>query len=72
MSIEIPPHRLIYASVALTRWVMCVLQTLDCATASTPQTGYLRVSTITLFPIELLEDLGSENMEQLLKERFKN
>ena len=63
MPVEIPPHGLIYALVPLTRRVACVLHVLP---NSSPQNGYLTVSTITLFFIELLEALDSENMERLL------
>ena len=39
---------------------------------STPQNGYLRVSTMDLLFIGLLEALNSENMERLLKDSSKN
>ena len=44
---DTPPHRLIYASVALTRRVTCVLH---CTVQQHPsKRGFLRVSTMTLF-----------------------
>ena len=47
MSMDTPPHRLIYALVALTRRVTCVLH---CTVQQYPsKRGFLRVSTITLF-----------------------
>ena len=66
--VDIPPHGLIYASVPLTCKVACV--TLYCPTA--PLKPAISVSTITLFLIELLEALESENMERLLKDSSKN
>ena len=57
-AMNIPLHRL-----------ACVLH---CTVQQHSHSSYPRVSTNTLFFIELLEALDSENMERLLKDRSKN
>ena len=69
MSIDIPPHRLIYTSVALTRRVTCVLH---CTVQQHPSKRLSQSFHNNFVLFQLLEALDSENIEQLLKERIKN
>ena len=63
MPMDIPPHRLLYALVTLTRRVASLLH----YTVQQHPSKRLRVSTITLFVIELSEAIDSGNMNNNYK-----